>query len=1165
MRLASTWAVALAETRSARRQVRTWVFGVLAVGLSFVWFVDSGAVHARTGWVSPSAMVPAPRFVMSQVGMFLLVVFLFGVIFLAFDVRARDRRERMVEVLDARPVSNVELLAGRVLGVVGTALVPALVVVVLVQAFGGIGGAFGLPTEPVQTISLVTFLFVDAVPMFVAWAAVVVLLAVVLRNRLVVVVAALGLFAAWLVWSESTPLHLAHLAGPTFSANLLSDILPRFAEPATITHRVTLLVLAAGAILVAALLHPRKDDGSPFVRGATALALLVVGGAAMTGLFLHASTGVEARERWLAVHQAAAAGGGRADIEHIGGTVRIDPGDELEIDIAIRLDSVPAADRDNGELIFSLNPGMVLEHVRVNGEPATAVHRDGLLTIATSSTGGGLEVAVRARGVPDASFAYLDSAYDLATDSRAGGRNASVFLGRDASIYEREYVALMPGVHWLPNPGANVGTDDPGLVARDFYTVDLAVEVPAGWLVAGPGARQPLEDGRFRFNPRAPVPAVALFASAFERRTMDVAGVEFELLVSPKHLANVARFEDAAVPLREHIEELFEEAGRLGLHYPYRALSVVEAPATLRRCGGGWRMDTVQGLPGVMLMGERGFPTARFDFAFRYRAKFRDTERGLKEYKLSVLQQFFENDYSGGSPYLGVARNFMNFQTGVRAEGVAATALELVVEDLARTLLTGIDGFFSAHVFTPDGGPALGRLTQAVPNAFGFGSTPRTPLDAVAHRPVVWDLALGTSLADLDPGQDPARVLDVVALKGSAVARSIFDALGREQTGIFLSELRRRHLGGHYDLAAFYETARLVDADLEALLGDWLNDAALPGFLASAVETFRLPDTADGTPRFQVRVHIRNDEPVPGLLRLRYATALWMKTRGRGATYSEPVRIPGNSSVEVGVVTTSPIQEVWMAPYLSLNRRDVRLATRATVAPEAEWFNGTRPSDWRPPEEEGIVVDDLDAGFLVERDHRGSGLRLGIGGLRPEQSAHELDQGIPDYDSSRAVDNGAVIRDGEWHRAELSSSWGKYRHTVTRASAADGHARAVFAIELPHAGNWRLEYHMPFVASPTLKLRMPGDTASGRLSRTLGMGASGLHGDYEMALEFDDGERRVLDFDAAGAEVGWNDLGRFELPESAVRLVVSNRTTGEVVLADAIRWRPMAGVASNTE
>ena len=1138
---AAVWAVTVAEMRSARRQVRTWVFSLLAIGASLVFFVGSGVQHADAGWISPVTEFPAPRFAMSAAGMLLLLAFLFGTIFLAFDVLARDRRERMVEVLDTRPVSNVELLLGRILGIVGTAFLAALVLVVLLQAFGSIAGALGAPTEPVQITSLATFLFVDALPLFLAWVSLVVLLAVLLRNRILVAVAALGLLAAWILWAQSQPLYLSSLVGLTVYGNLVSDLLPRIADPATALHRLALVVAAVGVLHAAAALHPRLDGRPRPARFAVSGVLIGVGAAVMVGLFMDARNGVAVREHWLAVHRDAAAKD-VADIEHIAGTVRIDPGRELVIDIAMRLVASEES-RASGELVMSFNPGMTVREVRIDGEPAAAVHRDGLLRLDAPSTDG-FELELRADGVPDPSFAYLDSAFDFSTDG-SGRRNVTLFLGRDASIYDADYVALLPGVHWLPRPGANIGFDDPGRLERDFHTVDLAVEVPPGWLVAGPGLRRVGGEGEFRFNPRSPVPAVALLASRFERRAMEVAGVELEVLMSPEHLASLAAFEDAVEPLRDRLLALFTEATSAGLDYPYRGLSLVEVPATLRRCGGGWRMDTVQSLPGILLLNERGFPTARFDYGFRL-AKRRIDRADPGEFKIKVLERYFRNDFVGGDPFVGLQRNLVRFQAGAAASGMASTALEFVVEELADLVLSGSTSFFSAHVFTPHGGTSLDRAAFAVSSAFGIDAGRSGIRDVVANRPVVWDLALGASLANLDPAADPVGVSDVLALRGGAVARSIFDALGRERTAAVLSELRRR---GVYDVDGFYDAAELAGADLRPLLGDWLNDAGMPGFVASPAVTGRLPDTARGEPRFGTRVLVRNDEPVPGLVRLRYTTARGQKMRGSGAMLSEPVRVPGHSSMEISLVTASPVTQAWMAPYLSLNRGDVRLAVETTDEP-GDILAGTRPSDWVPAAEPGIVVDDLDAGFLVERTARRSGFRIGDIVDRPAPPTGEMDHGIPNYRSSWRLND---VRFHEaWLRQDVPSSWGRYRHTVARSSAADGHSKAVFSTELPEAGEWRLDYHMPLVKqSSESKFRSRGQPQA--LLANLG--------DYDMVLEFGEGEEQPVAFDASDAEDGWNDLGRFDLPRGPVRLVVSNRSSGELVLADAVRWRPVAGLA----
>ena len=66
-------------------------------------------------------------------------------------------------------------------------------------------------------------------------------------------------------------------------------------------------------------------------------------------------------------------------------------------------------------------------------------------------------------------------------------------LGFDPIIFDRRYVALMPGVRWLPTSGAEVGRGNPEVHPTDFYHLDLTVDLPEGWLVAGPGKRHDAE------------------------------------------------------------------------------------------------------------------------------------------------------------------------------------------------------------------------------------------------------------------------------------------------------------------------------------------------------------------------------------------------------------------------------------------------------------------------------------------------------------------------------------------------------------------------------------------------------------------------------------------------------------------------------------------------
>ena len=238
----------------------------------------------------------------------------------------------------------------------------------------------------------------------------------------------------------------------------------------------------------------------------------------------------------------------------------------------------------------------------------------------------------------------------------------------------------MPGLRWLPIPGANVTAP-----RRYFPAIDLTVEVPDGWLVAGPGRREaPGGGSRFRFRPAAPVPEVGLFAARFERHAMELAGVQLELLLHPAHTRNVAWFTDTGELLRARLEETLEGDAGLGLPYPYGAFSVVEVPSHLRGYGGGWSLDTVMALPGLLLLKEHGFPYSRF-------ARLNDPNLlsgfpgGLAESKVFFLEMMFSHPNASSNALRGFARNLVTFQTA--AEGRGAAALDFVCEVLAVELV----------------------------------------------------------------------------------------------------------------------------------------------------------------------------------------------------------------------------------------------------------------------------------------------------------------------------------------------------------------------------------------------------------------------------------------------------------------------------------------------
>lgn len=1104
---ATTLAVFLSEVRTARRLTRTWVLGILAVGTTLVGYAFFAQLHGQVSSFLPSA-VTSPRFLVGAYGGYLLWLLMGATVFLSFDLGNREQRERISDVLDSRPVSNIQLLAGRLVGVIATLAVPLVAAFVLIQGIGTLGQNLDWPVRStMEPVSLVVFLVADALPALLFWGAAVFLLATALRNRLAVVVVAFALLALG-IWSlAQAPAWL--LATVALAPDrLVSDLVTSVPHAATFMQRGAVVVVAAALLVFAATCLRRPDAVSRaryLVVGAALLGAGAVGIAAATG---QAHAELAKRAQWRASQESAS--GGVLDIRSLTGEVRIDPGDALHIDVSL---AVAVADASDG-LSFRFNPGMETREVLIDGQPATYSHRDGLLRAnLPSGTDDAVTVTVRATGIPDPDFAYLDAAID---PRHALGSSPLRDLGTAASLFDRRYVALMPAVHWLPGRLAN--EESP----RDFVNVDLVVEVPDGWLVAGPGRRESLGESRFRFSPQAPVPQVAVLASRFERFATTIHDIDLELLVSPRHTAPVHYFTDSVDNITEALEHVVRDAAALGMPYPYDALSLVEVPARLRGYGGGWPMPSTLAPPGVLLLRERGFPTAHFY----------DTtspNESFPEDKVERLEMFLKGDRSGADPLAGLARNLFLHQTGARGHG--AVALEYLCHALVAGLLGDTESYFSAHIYAAS--PSVqSLLADAFTSAFAGGSGSAAAEVFGANRPPsVWDRALTTALVDLD-GADPAQAVNVLTMKGDAAARTILDGLGRQATARLLAELRERYRGSSFTATDFERLALELGADLPALLGDWLHDAALPGFIASAVTTARLADGDDGKPRYQARLNIFNGEAVPGLLRLRYRLA----DADAPARESEPIRVPAHSAVEVGLVTPETIHELWVAPYLSLNRHEfpVRVPEPDTAtATDAAPLVDARPSSWRPAADPGIVVDDLDAGFSA---------------TRPDiDAASDVDEGLPVY---QRLD---PVLEAHWSRQELPTSWGLYRHTIARVTPGQGDRAATFSTVLPTAGRWRVDYHLPDLAARyTTRSRSPFRLTA-ELEFTSGGGGGPQLGTYDVTL-VNGGRSQEVEFDASAKDPGWTTLGRFDLDAGPVSLVVTNRTDGRTVVADAVRW-----------
>lgn len=1143
-------AFAIAELRSILRLTRTWVLVLVASGYAISLYTETVNDYANSSSVSSVVGLFGPRYVFSTDAANVLVFFVIGIVFLAFDIRVRDTRDRIAEALATRPVKNIDVITGRCLGIITLLLAVIATLLVAIAVYGGVAEQLGLMfSGSPNLVTLSSFLLLDVFPNLAFWCALTVLLAVILRYRLLVVVVMGACLSVYYFGLPTLPVYLREILDPVSTFVLFpSDLLPRFISWSVTLNHLIVLMFSAGFVICAAALHPRVDSPSRWPKAVGGVALIGLAGVILSWAIATAYRDQEQFDNWVVTHHEASLDP-RVDIQEISGNVDLRDAGVVSIDLQVRYTHTNATSIKQS-IEFALNPGYEISSLKVDGANVDATFEDGLLRIPNVGPGVEHTLQLVATGTLDTDFGYLDSDIN-AENSHTFESRWIGFMGTENSIVDRRYVALMPGVYWYPVAGSAYTISGVDPRPDDFFNVNLRVQTPDSWTVAGPSKSVTDRGGEFTFVTTNPVPKFALMASDFVVFSTEVEGVTFEVLLNSAHTDNVRQFAFAKTEFEMQAQEILKQSAQHGFRYPFDVLSFVEVPVTLRGYGGGFAMKSVQTMPGMLLIRESGFPTALFTPRLRVvnGREWNDDEKRQHAYEL--IASYFTNDLHGGNAALAISRNYLGFQTSATGEG--ALALGDFVHQLAKMALFRMDeGYFSMHTmkehFWAQEMFWRAELEGKVPDEMRnlLQSLPKTET-YLLDRTGVWEQIEDHPLPNIDFHESPGIAMDAISRKNRAVARTFVEMYGYEKALDFLGELQSRFQGRSYSYQDLLALARESGTPIDSLVGDWVGTAAMPGFKFGSALQIKIPEnSATSDSQYQTSVDIVNHEPVPGMVQVQVSVESGEIREWSGL---EPLLVAGSTASRLTATTRQPIKEISFSSNLSLNRSaySVLVPTPSNAEdgyssePYVQEIPLPIPGNFRT-----VIVDDLDDEFSFTEPPPSKkptviteilvSLQLLDLDLR-----YEIDRGM------RELNYGSNRFDPQWFRGSHSSSYGKYRRTFAVSNPGGGTHSVTFSASLPRTGNWRLEYHMPELGVGRL---LTGGFRGGgaRLDRSLPS-----RGSYDIKLI--DGEKTVpIEFDSGEAVEGWNKLGNYDIKNSRVNVVVSNDTSGDVVFADAIRW-----------
>ena len=126
----------------------------------------------------------SPRYIAGTHGNDFFIVFCIGLLLLSFDHQRRDENSRIDEVIRSLPLSNLDLIGGRLIGNIVVIGVPMLGFLFLMVSYGVIAEYFSFKFGTlIEPLSVFSFIFLDAILNFVFFGSLVVLLALVMKSR----------------------------------------------------------------------------------------------------------------------------------------------------------------------------------------------------------------------------------------------------------------------------------------------------------------------------------------------------------------------------------------------------------------------------------------------------------------------------------------------------------------------------------------------------------------------------------------------------------------------------------------------------------------------------------------------------------------------------------------------------------------------------------------------------------------------------------------------------------------------------------------------------------------------------------------------------------------------------------------------------------------------
>ena len=1164
--------VAHYEAKTLRR---SWFFRLFAIGtLFFLTVMNIGMFSpiGNEGWEALAIASAIPHINLYLLNITQSIV----VIFLAADFLKRDKKLDTNEVLYTRSMSNMEYVAGKSLGILRLFIGLNLLILAIAITINIIS-----PVVSVDIKSYISHLLLISIPTIVFSLGFSFLLMSLVRNQAITFLLLLG-YAALVIF------YLFYRAGYIF--DYMAFGLPMFKSAVVgygdfsfiLFQRLLYFSLGMASIMITIIIFKRLPQSALQNRVAMILmfVFLAIAGFSAIKVLGNYTRGKSDKQLVLDTNSKyektlfATVTDADLTVEHKTNSIGV------SADMMFRNDHESAIT----ELVLSLNPSLDITSVTDKSGSTIQFSRDfniGIVTLPVPlNPGESIGLKISYDGTINEAYCYP---WDIGTPNDNPYRIVMVNISKRQAFLTDNYVLLTPETNWYPIAGLNYYPSNPARIKVDFTNYSLSVKTQNGLRAITQGESK-LEGEIYKITHATPLSGITLAIGNYLTDTISAAGTKFNVHYFPGNDYYKSVFTEIGDTLPNLITVLMKDLETtFSTKYPFPSLSFLEVPVQFFSYSKKNTQTRAEVQPSMILLPERFATLSQSGFSRSLERQKENMARQNqvitdKDLQIRIFSAFARQTFIGGST--------MRFTGGA------------VVNEPSRYML-GPSYYFYKNNFYSDDFPVINsvfeshlqKVTNQMRGAQGM------ILGGLSENDMANLILRNSSLKEIlkdSPGNDTIRA--VLTVKGDYLFNMMRARAGIEEFKTWFSQYLDDNIFTRVDIKKFdKDLNESFGFGLSEYLPNWFEGYDIPGFIITDVKATEV--VVDERSRFQVSFIVSNPEPAPGLFNISFRTgggmggggggmaAITIGAQGGGGFQRMDIAMQGRG-MEAADIAGIVFMEANQAKRVNLivdtqPRAMVINTIMAKNIPGEQTFiisevpqapRGTKPIEGEEvlpslpvlQEENEIIVDNEDPGFSKSKAAEKSPLRriLGITSNESESYSSIREFMMPEY----------------WQPVVLNDYYGKYIKSAVYTKSGTGEKTVTWKGIIESAGYYDVYASIPKSANRMgmarqVTMQRGGGGANVTVTTTQGSPAGGPGGpaggptggpagqnqgvpmmkEFTFTVYHDDGkEEIVIDFETATP--GWNKLGSYYLSPDTVVVELNNKSTGRVVVGDAIKW-----------